>query len=116
MLVDVIVAAALLVLAAGTAAQGPDGAAPPAPEAADAAPDAAAMDAPAPVAPDAAPEAPPPLEMLRPIVDRSGVLSEATDAALSRKLHEHKEQSGVAIGVLIVGALGETKIADATEA
>jgi uncharacterized membrane protein YgcG len=64
----------------------------------------------------APPDAPPALEMTRPIVDRAGVLSEGVDDELSHAIHDHLEQSGVAIGVLIVPSLGSATIRDAANA
>lgn len=46
-------------------------------------------------------------EILRPLVDSAGVLPEDVDADLSRKLHAHRDTSGVAVGVLLVESLAK---------
>lgn len=82
--------------------------------------EAAAAD---PTAPDVSPEAAPPAvpvpEMLRPLVDSAGILPEDVDEDLSRKLHAHRQASGVSVGVLIVDSLaglGTTSLGDASAA
>jgi uncharacterized protein len=71
-------------------------------------------DAPIDGAPQAAPR--PVLEMTRPIVDQAGVLGDAAEEDLSHRIHQHLDESGVAVGVLIVPTLGGKSIKAVSEA
>lgn len=56
------------------------------------------------------------LEMTRPVVDKAGALTDAVDDDLSHKIHQHLDESGVAIGVLILPSLGGGSIKSVTDA
>lgn len=71
------------------------------------------------VSPEAAAPALPVPEMLRPLVDSAGILPEDVDEDLARRLHAHRQASGVSVGVLIVdslGGLGTASLGDASAA